>query len=186
VLRLIARIAVWTTTFTQRGSLPVYVGTIFVVFVAAEGTALFASSDWQISLDAWQTPMQLVVAPIMIIAGIFAVRARKRYTGVVLVSATGLGMVALFATSGAPDLALTQILVETVTLVAFALVLRRIPARLGSTTPRSSRSSGRSSPSRSARRWRWSRWSRPERAWRRRSPSASPTSPTSSDTARTS
>jgi len=131
VLRLIARIAVWTTTFTQRGSLPVYVGTIFVVFVAAEGTALFASGDWQISLDAWQTPMQLVVAPIMIIAGIFAVRARKRYTGVVLVLATGLGMVALFATSGAPDLALTQILVETVTLVAFALVLRRIPARLG-------------------------------------------------------
>ncbi len=37
----------------------------------------------------------------------------------------------LFATSGAPDLALTQILVETVTLVAFALVLRRIPARMG-------------------------------------------------------
>lgn len=131
VLRMIARIAVWTTTFTQRGSLPVYVGTIFVVFVAAEGTALFAGRDWQISLDAWQTPMQLVVAPIMIVAGIFAVRARKRYTGVVLVSATGLGMIALFATSGAPDLALTQILVETVTLVAFALVLRRIPARLG-------------------------------------------------------
>lgn len=131
VLRVIARVAVWTTTFTQRGSLPLYVGTIFVVFVAAEGTALLASPDWQISLDAWQTPMQVVVAPIMIIAGIFAVRARKRYTGVVLVSATGLGMVALFATSGAPDLALTQILVETVTLVAFALVLRRIPARLG-------------------------------------------------------
>ena len=58
-------------------------------------------------------------------------RARKRYTGVVLVSVTGLGMVLLFATSGAPDLALTQILVETVTLVAFALVLRRIPSRLG-------------------------------------------------------
>jgi multicomponent Na+:H+ antiporter subunit A len=49
----------------------------------------------------------------------------------VLVSVTGLGMVALFATSGAPDLALTQILIETVTLVAFALVLRRIPARMG-------------------------------------------------------
>ena len=75
--------------------------------------------------------MQLVVAPIMIIAGIVAVRAQKRYTGVVLVSATGLGMVALFATSGAPDLALTQILVETVTLVTFALVLRRTPARMG-------------------------------------------------------
>lgn len=131
VLRAIVRASVWTTTLTQRGSLPVYVGTIFVVFVAAEGTALLASAEWQTHLDAWQTPMQIVVAPIMILAGIVAVRARKRYTGVVLVSVTGLGMVLLFATSGAPDLALTQILVETVTLVAFALVLRRIPSRMG-------------------------------------------------------
>jgi multicomponent Na+:H+ antiporter subunit A len=126
-----ARLSVLTTSFTQRGSLPVYVGTIFVVFVAAEGTALLASSELRAQLDAFQTPMQLAVAPIMIVAGLVAVRARKRYTGVVLVSVTGLGMVLLFATSGAPDLALTQILVETVTLVAFALVLRRIPSRLG-------------------------------------------------------
>ncbi|MBN9215143.1 MAG: Na+/H+ antiporter subunit A [Microbacterium sp. SCN 70-200] len=130
-LRGIARLAVWTTSLTQRGSLPVYVGTIFVVFVASQATALLASPDWKIELDAWQTPIQVVVAPIMILAGIVAVRARKRYTGVVLVSVTGLGMVVLFATSGAPDLALTQVLVETVTLVTFTLVLRRIPARLG-------------------------------------------------------
>lgn len=130
-LRVIARLSVVTTSFTQRGSLPVYVGTIFVVLVAAEGTALLASPEWRAQLDLFQTPMQLVVAPIMIAAGLIAVRARKRYTGVVLVSVTGLGMALLFATSGAPDLALTQILVETVTLVAFALVLRRIPARMG-------------------------------------------------------
>ena len=131
ILRGIARLSVITTSFTQRGSLPVYVGTIFVVFVAAEGTALLAGPGWQAQVDAYQTPTQLVVAPVMIAAGLVAVRARKRYTGVVLVSVTGLGMVLLFATSGAPDLALTQILVETVTLVAFALVLRRIPSRMG-------------------------------------------------------
>jgi multicomponent Na+:H+ antiporter subunit A len=130
-LRGIAQLSVFTTSFTQTGSLPVYVGTIFIVFVAAEGTALLAGSEWQAQLEAFQTPMQLMVAPIMIVAGFIAVRARKRYTGVVLVSVTGLGMVLLFATSGAPDLALTQILVETVTLVTFALVLRRVPARLG-------------------------------------------------------
>ncbi|MFC8681794.1 Na+/H+ antiporter subunit A [Microbacterium ureisolvens] len=130
-LRVVARLSVLTTSLTQRGSLPVYVGTIFVVFVAAEATALIASDDWVAKLDAYQTPTQLFVAPIMIAAGLIAIRARKRYTGVVLVSATGLGMVLLFATSGAPDLALTQILVETVTLVAFALVLRRIPSRMG-------------------------------------------------------
>lgn len=131
VMRGVDRLSVLSTTLTQRGSLPVYVGTIFVVFVAAEVTALVASDIDRFTLSAWHTPAQIVVAPIMAAAGILAVRAQKRYTGVVLVSVTGLGMVALFATSGAPDLALTQILVETVTMVTFALVLRRLPARMG-------------------------------------------------------
>jgi multicomponent Na+:H+ antiporter subunit A len=129
-LRGLARLSVATTALTQRGSLPIYVGTVFVVMVAAEGTALVTGAPWETRVAAWQSPAQLAVAPVMVIAGIIAVLARKRYTGVVLVSATGLGMVVLFATSGAPDLALTQILVETVTLVVFALVLRRLPARL--------------------------------------------------------
>lgn len=131
VMRGVDRLSVITTTLTQRGSLPVYVGTIFIVFVAAETTALLASDVDQLNLSAWHTPTQIAVAPIMAIAAVFAVQARKRYTGVVLVSVTGLGMVSLFATSGAPDLALTQILVETVTMVAFALVLRRLPSRMG-------------------------------------------------------
>lgn len=131
VMRGVDRLSVITTTLTQRGSLPVYVGTIFVVVVAAEVTALLASDIDRLNLSAWHTPTQIAVAPIMAIAAVFAVQARKRYTGVVLVSVTGLGMVALFATSGAPDLALTQILVETVTMVTFALVLRRLPARMG-------------------------------------------------------
>ncbi len=130
-IRAIERLSVVTTGLTQRGSLPVYVGTIFVVFIAAEGTALLSSPLSRVQLDGWHTPAQLLATPVMIVAAIFAVRARKRYTGVVLVSVTGLGMVVLFGTSGAPDLALTQVLVETVTLIAFALVLRRIPARMG-------------------------------------------------------
>ncbi|WP_309064998.1 Na+/H+ antiporter subunit A [Microbacterium sp.] len=131
VVRGVDRLSVLVTSVTQRGSLPLYVGTIFIVLVAAEGTALVAAAPERVELSAWHTPVQLVVAPIMAAAAVVAVRARKRYTGAVLVSVTGLGMVVLFATGGAPDLALTQILVETVTLVTFALVLRRLPARLG-------------------------------------------------------
>lgn len=130
-LRGIDHSSEWVTARFQRGSLPFYVGTIFIVLVIAEGTALFASAEWRAQLDAWHSPTQLIAAPLMIAAGILAVRARKRYTGVALVSVTGLGLVVLFATSGAPDLALTQVLVETVTLVVFALVLRRLPARMG-------------------------------------------------------
>ncbi|WP_309127201.1 Na+/H+ antiporter subunit A [Microbacterium sp.] len=131
VMRGVDRLSVITTSITQRGSLPVYLGTIFVVLLAAEATVLFSATPARMELSGWHTPTQVVVAPVMAAAAVVAVRARKRYTGVVLVSVTGLGMVVLFATSGAPDLALTQILVETVTLVTFALVLRRLPSRMG-------------------------------------------------------
>ncbi|GAB3277615.1 Na+/H+ antiporter subunit A [Microbacterium lacusdiani] len=131
ITRSVDRASVAVTSLTQRGSLPIYVGTIFLVLVVGEAVALFAAPEWRIALDAWQDPVQLAAAPLMIAAGVIAVRARKRYTGVVLVAVTGLGMVLLFATHGAPDLALTQVLVEAVTLVAFALVLRRLPSRMG-------------------------------------------------------
>ncbi|MBO3665074.1 Na+/H+ antiporter subunit A [Microbacterium stercoris] len=130
-MRGIDRLSVAVTTVTQRGSLPIYVATVFVVLVVGEGIVLFADPGWKVELDGWQHPVQLAVAPLMIAGGFMAVRARKRYTGVVLVAVTGLGMVTLFAVIGAPDLALTQVLVETVTLVVFALVLRRLPSRMG-------------------------------------------------------
>ena len=44
-----------------------------------------------------------------------------------VVGVTGYGMAVLFVLHGAPDLALTQFLVETLTLVIFVLVLRRLP-----------------------------------------------------------
>ena len=75
--------------------------------------------------------IKVLIAVVMIIAALAATRAGKRFQAVVLVGVTGFGMSALFALQGAPDLALTQILVETMTLVAFVLVLRRLPARLG-------------------------------------------------------
>lgn len=56
-----------------------------------------------------------------------AAKSRGRVRGVLLVSVTGYGLAAIFLTWGAPDLALTQVLVETVTLVIFVLVIRKLP-----------------------------------------------------------
>jgi multicomponent Na+:H+ antiporter subunit A len=55
------------------------------------------------------------------------VRSRRRLRAVLLVGVTGYGTALLFVAHGAPDLALTQILVETFLLVTFVLVLRRLP-----------------------------------------------------------
>ncbi|GAB2559842.1 Na+/H+ antiporter subunit A [Leucobacter ruminantium] len=124
-------LAVRITSLTQRGSLPFYLAVILIVMVLVlGGTALWSGvrpAHFELSTSLAEWP----IAVVMIIAAIFSLRARTRFQSVVLVGVTGYGMAALFATHGAPDLALTQALVETVTLIAFVLVIRRLPQRLG-------------------------------------------------------
>jgi len=50
----------------------------------------------------------------------------------VLVSLTGYGTAMFFVLRGAPDLALTQVLVETVSILIFVLALRRLPTHFSS------------------------------------------------------
>ena len=125
------RLAVRVTSLTQRGSLPFYLGVILVVFIIGMSAALVLGGGGPVTLRLWDHPAQLAIGVVMIIAGIAATQAQKRFAALVIVGVTGFGMSALFALQGAPDLALTQILVEIVTLIAFVLVLRRLPARLG-------------------------------------------------------
>ena len=140
VMRFIDRTAARVTTTTQRGSLPFYLGVILLLFVIAVGATLSLDQVWPTEVVWWDFAGQLAIAAIMAVAAIAAVRASKRFTAVVLVGVTGYGMATLFALQGAPDLAFTQVLVETVTLVAFVLVLRRLPQRIGVAHPRRTRS----------------------------------------------
>src|SRR5690606_39821736 len=69
----------------------------------------------------------------------FPTRRPSDLFAVVLVGMTGYGTATLFALHGAPDLALTQFLVETVSLVVFVLVLRRLPPQFSTPVLRSRR-----------------------------------------------
>lgn len=115
------------TAVTQRGSLPVYLMIIGGVVIAGLGTGVVLSGalpgEWR-GADWWgQYPIAVFVA----ITAFLAARARRRLKAVLLLSASGYGVALLFATHGAPDLAVTQVMVETVTLLLFVLVLRRLP-----------------------------------------------------------
>lgn len=129
-MRAIDRTASRVTEFVQRGSLPRYLTVILVVFVLGVGGASAFNRTWTEQLTFWDYPGQLAIGAVMSIAAIWAAIAKQRIAAVLLVGVTGYGMVALFALQGAPDLALTQALVETVTLVVFVLVLRRLPTRI--------------------------------------------------------
>ncbi len=63
----------------------------------------------------WDSPLQVVVGLMILAAAVGATVLRNRLAAVLLVGVTGYGCGAIFAFHGAPDLALTQFLVETLT-----------------------------------------------------------------------
>ena len=77
----------------------------------------------------WDNPGQAVVGVVVVAAAVLVLVTRRRLTAVMLVGATGYGVSLLFILHGAPDLAITQMLVETVSLVVFVLALRRLPTK---------------------------------------------------------
>ncbi|WGT47127.1 Na+/H+ antiporter subunit A [Tessaracoccus lacteus] len=125
-MKAIDRIAVEVTARFQRGSLSIYLGTILVTLVALTTYAMLRIRVWPSyrGFDDWP---QMLIAAVMMIAAFLAAASRGRIRAVLLVGVTGYGLALLFAMGGAPDLALTQVLIETVTLVVFVLAVRKLP-----------------------------------------------------------
>jgi multicomponent Na+:H+ antiporter subunit A len=133
------RVAIEVTGATQRGSLPQYLGIVLLALVLLPGGALLAARPWSARIALWDNPAQLVVCVVIAVAALLAVGARRRLTAMLLVGVTGYGTAMMFVLYGAPDLALTQFLVETATIVVFVLVLRRLPERFSARPLRRSR-----------------------------------------------
>jgi multicomponent Na+:H+ antiporter subunit A len=128
VMRGLDRVSLEVTGFLQRGSLPLSLGAILLVLVLLPGAALVAA-PWPAEVRVWDNAGQLAVAVVVVVAALAAARSRRRLRAVLLVGVTGYGTAMIFLLHGAPDLALTQTLVETVSLVVFVLVLRRLPEK---------------------------------------------------------
>ncbi|WP_427128806.1 Na+/H+ antiporter subunit A [Pseudarthrobacter sp. S9] len=125
--------AVWVTGRTQRGSLFFYLSVILTVALVLPLTALLLARKplpGSLYFIDPNSPLQLVAGAGIVIGALAAVRANKRFLAVLMVSVTGYGIALMFALQGAPDLALTQMLVETIILVAFVLAMRSLPAEL--------------------------------------------------------
>jgi multicomponent Na+:H+ antiporter subunit A len=129
-MRQVDRFATSITVATQRGSVSTYLATILVVLVLVPGGVLLFQGTPPESYRLWDTPLQLVVAVLVAVVSLAAAAVRQRLTAVLLVGAGGYGIGVLFVLQGAPDLALTQFLVETMTLVVFVLVLRKLPKQI--------------------------------------------------------
>jgi len=126
-MRRLDDVAADVTALTQRGSLPLYLGIILLVFVVGVGGTTLVETTFPDDVTAWDQPAQVVFGAMTIVSAILVARARRRLKAVILLGIGGYAVAGLYLLHGAPDLALTQVLVETVTLVVFVLVLRRLP-----------------------------------------------------------
>jgi multicomponent Na+:H+ antiporter subunit A len=123
------RLASRITAVVQAGSLPVYLGVILLVVVALPATSLLRAPGPMAPARFADSPLQVAAIGVAIAAAVGVVVAKRRFAAVLALGGVGYATVTLFALHGAPDLALTQLLIETLTLVVFVLALRHLPGR---------------------------------------------------------
>lgn len=122
--------SVAVTRVSQSGSLVVYNLVVFSVLALAVGVpALGMLGDIEGDVVFADSAVQVVLVVLGIAFALAAVRAEGRLSAALLAGGLGFASAALFALFGAPDLALTQLLVEGLVIVVMLLVLRRLPRR---------------------------------------------------------
>ncbi len=129
-VRGLLRFARRLTGVVQPGSLPVYVAVILLTAAVAPTIAMVTGTWW----SGWPDTTigrtaHVPIAVLLIVGAVAATVTRRRFAAVILLGVVGYAMSILFVVQGAPDLALTQFGVETLFVVVFLLVLRRLPAR---------------------------------------------------------
>jgi multicomponent Na+:H+ antiporter subunit A len=135
-LRSVNRVADRVTGVVQSGSLPVYLGVILTTAAVVPLVALVWADAWPTSLDLVPVVAQLPIGAIVLGSAAAAAMTRRRFAAALCVGVTGYGMAGLFVLQGAPDLALTQITVETLSVVVFVVVFRRLPHDFSAPTDR--------------------------------------------------
>jgi multicomponent Na+:H+ antiporter subunit A len=111
----------------QHGSLPIYLATMAtVVSLAALSMALRVSPD---RIVVWDEPVQALLVAVIVAVAVAGVFVRSRLGAALTLGAVGICVSGVYILHGAPDLALTQLLVETVVVVGFVLGLGHLARR---------------------------------------------------------
>lgn len=124
----------------QHGSLRLHVALIalVVVAVAVVGIAIGGGLSIDAATQSALSPAAIAGCLLALAGAAGAAVKRGRLAVVASVGVSGLGVAMFFVAANAPDVAITQLMIETLSVVFLALVLRNIPgvAVVGSTRPR--------------------------------------------------
>ncbi len=124
----IYRLAEVQTRVLQNGYLRAYLSTIILATVALAGYALIgrAGFAWRAELADLQL-IDVAVAALILLATWAATTSRSRLGAVAALGVVGYGVAFVFILFGAPDVAMTQFMVETLTVILLVLVFYHLP-----------------------------------------------------------
>jgi multicomponent Na+:H+ antiporter subunit A len=127
-------IAYWQTKVIQNGNLRYYILVTVLVAVGLTGTTFLLQGVGVALVWPDASPQAWMVVTLILVGGLIAAKTRSRLLAAGGLGVTGFGVALLYILLGAPDLAMTQFLVETLTVVVILLVMQRLPSRVGSPT----------------------------------------------------
>jgi multicomponent Na+:H+ antiporter subunit A len=132
--------AQFQTRILQNGSLPRYLLTVVATTTLLVGFTLLRYGNWQDILGSAGDIRfyEVLIAGIIVVAAIFMLRAQSRLAAVAALGVVGFAVAMIYVLYAAPDLAMTQFAIETLTVILFVLVLYRLP-RFASYSRKSSR-----------------------------------------------
>ncbi|MFU2486047.1 hydrogen gas-evolving membrane-bound hydrogenase subunit E [Thauera sp. WH-1] len=114
----------------QHGSLRQHISALVIAIAGFALIGLFASTGEDLAWPEVSSPLNLaaVVGCALAVAGAAAAAVMPgRVALIATLGASGLGLAMFFLASRAPDVAITQLMVETLTVIFLALVLRKLP-----------------------------------------------------------
>jgi multicomponent Na+:H+ antiporter subunit A len=117
------------TNLYMTGSIRHYLLYIFTFLIAAVGITLLSAGipDWSTAAYAPVTVYEILLVAATLISTLFVPFARSRLTMIIWVGVVGYLVVLFFVLFRAPDLALTQMIVETVSVALFLLCFYHLP-----------------------------------------------------------
>ncbi len=123
-----ARGAAGLTVAMQTGSLRWYLGVLFTTTTLGVGAALFATSGDRIDMDGPALSLlEGLILALVAVGTLLPAFVRSRLTSVCGLGLAGSGIALLFLIHGAPDVAMTQLLVEICFVVILAVLMLRLP-----------------------------------------------------------
>ena len=122
------KFAAWQTRMLQSGLLRNYLRITILATALLVSSKLWRFGGIGFPMVSGSASVQVwIVGILMFIAVFAAIGSGKRLTALISLGVIGYGVAFLFAQFSAPDLAITQILVETLTVALLAWVVLRLP-----------------------------------------------------------